>query len=116
MLEVVNQQPLVTSPDKHKVDKISKDSSIETNQLTQDFRGKQQTEVANQTSPSKGIQPQKPVIATQESHESKTWNQPIPFLSCFNSCATDIQESGNHITTTFNEDTNISRLTITTPH
>ena len=75
--------------------------------MTEELREKQQTEEASQTSSPKGMQPQKDVIATEKSHESQTGKEPVQFLSCSNSCPTEIQESGSHITTTLNRDTKI---------
>ena len=71
--------------------------------------------VASQTSPSNGIQPQNHVIATEQPPGKQTAYEPVPFLSCSNSCSTDFQESGKYRTTTFTGDPTIPPLTITTP-
>ena len=67
----------------------------------------QTTTVASQTSPTKGIQAQNYVIATEQPPGN-------PFLSCSHKCPTDIQESEQHTKTTPNGDTTIPHLTTTT--
>ena len=90
ILDVVWQQTLETSPDKHKLDNFDKDSSIKTNQTTQGLREKQQTNVASQTLPPKGIQPKKPVIATEfNKHKSET----CPRWRCRDNSAKDIENN-----------------------
>ena len=71
--------------------------------------------IAIQTLPPKGIQPQKYVIATEQSSGNQRGNEPVPFLNCFNNCPTDIQESTQHTTTTIFGDATTPPLTITTP-
>ena len=73
------------------------------------------TTVASQTSPPKGIQPQNHVIATEQPPGNQTGSEPVPFLSCSNSCPTEIQESQEYTMTTFTVDTTIPPLTIPTP-
>ena len=67
--------------------------SNKTNQTTQEFGNMQQTEVASQSLPPNGIQPQNAVTATVQLQESQTWNKPVPFQSRSNSCPTVIQVS-----------------------
>ena len=71
--------------------------------------------VARQTSPSKGIEPQNHVSATQQPPQNLYENVPLLLLSCSNSYPTDIQESKNDKLTTLNGETTIPLLTITTP-
>ena len=56
----------------------------------------QLSDVASQTSPPKGIQPQSLVTATEPYRESQKGNGLIPFLICSISCPNDIQEKGKH--------------------
>ena len=72
------------------------------------------TNIATQTSPPKGIQPENYVTPTEHHPEYQTGNEPVPFLSFSNSCPTDIQEWDKHTTTTFTGDITITPLTITT--
>ena len=97
------------------MDNIHNDSSFKTNQITQQLREKQQIGVATQTSPPDGIRPQKPVTATEQSHESQSGNEPIQFLSCSNSCPTEIQQKRKpHMDYPYRRYQH-SPLTITTP-
>ena len=73
------------------------------------------TNVANQTSTPKGIQSQKHVIATEQIPGNRTGNEPVPFLSCINSCPTDVQESEKPTRTTFFGDITNPPLTRTPP-
>ena len=61
----------------------------------------------------KGNQSQNHVIATKQSPETQTGNEPEPFLSCSNCRPTDLQESETQTLTTRNG--NIPALTISTP-
>ena len=61
------------------------------------------------------MQPQNHVIATQQPPGNQIVDEPVWLLSRSNSCPTGIQESNNHKLTTFNGDTTIPALTITTP-
>ena len=71
------------------------------------------TTVANQTSPSKGTQPQNYVVTTEHPPGNQTRNEPVPFLNCSKNCPTDIQNSEQHVRTTFTGDTTIPPLTTT---
>ena len=72
------------------------------------------TNVASQTSPPKGIQPQNHVIATDQPPGNQTGNEPVPILSCSNVYPTVIQESEAHTTTTVTGNSTIQNLTRTT--
>ena len=61
------------------------------------------------------MQPQNHVKATEQPPGNQTVNEPVQFLSCSNSCPTDIPETKNHKLATFGGDTTIPTLTITTP-
>ena len=73
------------------------------------------TKVVSQTSLPKGIQPQSQVTATEQPPGKQTGNERVPFLSCSNSCPTDIPESEEHKMTTLTKGTTIQLFTITTP-
>ena len=73
------------------------------------------TNIASQTSPSEGIQPQNHVIAMEQPPENQTRNEPVLFLSCFKNFPTDIQESEKPTTSTSTGETTIPPLTLTTP-
>ena len=101
-----------TYTNQHKLDKIYNDVAINTTQETQGFKDTQLSDVASQTSPPKGIQPQSSVAAPGK----HTGNEPVPFLHCSNCCPTDVQYSDEHIMTTLNVESSIPTLTKTTPH
>ena len=88
--EVVWQQPLETCKDQHSLNNVFGDSTI---QYTREF---QMTKVASQMSAAKGTQPQNYVTATEQPPGYQTGNEPVPCLSCSNSCHTDTQESSKH--------------------
>ena len=73
------------------------------------------TTLASQTTLPNGIQPENYAIATEQPPGSQTDNDPVLFLSCCNSCPTDIQELEEHTKTTPTGDTSILPLMITTP-
>ena len=54
------------------------------------------------------------MIATQPPG-NPTGNEPVPLLSCSNSCPTDTQKSGKHTQSTRTRDAIIPALMITTP-
>ena len=107
--EVVWQQPPETSINQQSLNNIYNDSTIQCTEETQ------LTNVSSWTSPSKRIQPQNHVIATEKPPGNQTGNEPVPFFSCSNSCPTEIQESEEHKKTTFTGDTTNPPLTKTTP-
>ena len=67
----------------------------------------QTIDVASQTSPLKGIQPQSSVAATEEFPETQLRIGLVPFLISFNKCPTDIPESDKHTMTTLNDAKNL---------
>ena len=73
------------------------------------------TNVASQTSPFKGIEPQNHVLVKEQLRENFLENVPIQLLSCSSICPTGIQESKNDKLTTLNGVTTIPLLMITTP-
>ena len=103
--EVVWQQPPETFTDQYSLDNTTNDST------------KQQTikkTLASQTSPPKGIQPQNYAVTMEQPPGNQTRNEQVPFLNCSNNCSTDIQESKQHVTTTFIRHTTLPPLTTTT--
>ena len=102
------QQPPETSINHCNQNNFRNKSTIQYTQKTQ------MTTVASQTSSSKGIEPQNHVKAMKQPPRSQTGSDPLPFLSCSNSCSTDIQESEQRTTTTPTGDTTIPLLTIAT--
>ena len=71
--------------------------------------------VASQTSPSKGTQPQNYVDTMEQSSGYKTGNEPVSFLSCSKDFSTDNQNAEQHITTTPNKEITTPPLNTTTP-
>ena len=69
------------------------------------------SEVSRQSSPPKGVQSKNPVKRhtdkTEQSQESQTSKELVPFLSCPNSGPTEIQETEKQIMTTLGGDSNI---------
>ena len=65
------------------------------------------TTVACQTTPANGIQPQNQVSATEQPPGSQTGNDPVPFLSCFDCCRTDIREAEENTTASLTGDITI---------
>ena len=115
-IETVWQQPTDTSADHLKIDSTHKDFAIETTQRTLELTDTKQYDVANQTSPLKGIQPLSSVTATEQFQESHAGKGLVPFLNGPYSCPNDIQDSTKHIMTTHCGGNNILPLTITTRH
>ena len=66
--EVVWQQPTVIVTNQDNSNNTHNDSTLKTN-------------VANQTSPPKGNQPQSHVVATEQPPGNQTGNEPVPFLT-----------------------------------
>ena len=73
------------------------------------------TDVAGQTTPHKGNQPQKYVDATEQSSEDQTGNEPVTSLSCSKDSSTDNQNTEQHITTTPDKEMTTPPLTTATP-
>ena len=100
--EVVWQQPMEIITKQDELNNITNDSTLKTN-------------VASQTSPPKGNQPQKNVDATEQSSENQTENEPVSFLSCSRESSTDTRNAEQHVVTTPDGDTTTSPLTTATP-
>ena len=73
------------------------------------------TNVASQTSPPKGTQPQNHVISTKQPPGNQTGNEPVPFLDFSKNSSTNTQNTEQHIMTTLNGDTTTPPLTTETP-
>ena len=73
------------------------------------------TNVASQTSPPKGIQPQNNVDTMEQSSGNQTGNEPVSFLSCSKDSSTDSQNAEQHITTTPDKEMTTPPLTTATP-
>ena len=94
------RRPSVTDPDN--LDKTHNDWTLKTN-------------VASQTSPPKGTQPQNHVLATEHPPGNQTGNDPVSFLNCSKKSSTDIQNTEQHIVAALNGDTTTPPLTTATP-
>ena len=73
------------------------------------------TIIASQTSPPKGTQPQNHVVATEQPSGNQTGNKPVWFLTCSKVSSTVIQNTEQHVVTTFNRDLPTPLLTTATP-
>ena len=73
------------------------------------------TNVASQTSPPKGTQPQNHVDTTEQSSGNQTVNEPVLFLDCSKNSSTNTQNTEQHVVTTPNGDTTTPPLTTATP-
>ena len=73
------------------------------------------TDVASQTTPLKGTQPQKFVETTEQSSGNQTGNEPVLFLSCSKDSSTDNQNEEQHIMTTPDKEMTTPPLTTATP-
>ena len=100
--EVVWQQPRENDTNQDNSNNTTNDSTLKTN-------------VASQTSPPKGTQPQKQVVATEQSSGNQTRNEPVPFLDCSKNSSTHTQNTEQHVVTTLNGDTTTPPLTTATP-
>ena len=107
--EVVWQQASETSTNQFNLKNPNNDSTIYYIQETS------KTTVSSQTSPPKGTQRQKYLVATEHTPGNQTENEPVPFLDCSQKHPTDIQNSEQHVTTTLIGDTTIPPLTIRAP-
>ena len=81
ILGVVWQQASKTSLEQNLSNNVYSDSAIKNNQPILEPENKQQTEVAGQMSPLKGIQPQNSITATEQFQESHACYEPVPFLN-----------------------------------
>ena len=107
--EVVWQQPSETYTNHCNPNNTNNDFTRQNNQKTS------KTTVASQTSPTKGTQPQKYVIATEYPPVNQIGNQPVPLLNCSKNCPIDNQNSEQHVTTTLNGNTTTPLFTTATP-
>ena len=73
------------------------------------------TNLASQTSPPKGTQPQNHVDTTEQSSGNQTGNEPVLLLDCSKNCSTKTQNTEQHVVTTPNGDTTTPPLTTATP-
>ena len=99
--EVVWQQPTEIVTDQKNLNNTHIDSTLKTN-------------VASQTSPPKGTQPQNHVDATEQPSGNETGNELVLFLDCSKNSSTDIQNTEQHVVTTLNGDTTTPPLTTAT--
>ena len=100
--EVVWQQPTEIITNQDNLKNTHNDSILTTN-------------VASQTSPPKGNQPQSHVVAMEQPSTTQTGNDPVPFPNCSKNSSTDIQNTEQHVVTTPNGDTTTQPLTTATP-
>ena len=100
--EVVWQQPTENDTNQDNLYKITSDTTLKTN-------------VASQTSPPKGTQPQNHVDTTEQSSGNQTGNEPVPFLDCPKISSTNTQNTEQHVVTTPNGHTTTPPLTTATP-
>ena len=113
--DVVWQQPPEAPVNYHKLDNKHNDPASNPTQTTKEHENKRITDVASQTSPTKGFQLQNSGTATEHFGE-KSGNEQVLFLGNSNSCSTDIQVSTEDIMATPGGDSTDSPLTSTTPH
>ena len=99
--EVVWQQPTENDTKQDNLNNIKKYSTLKTN-------------VASQTSPPKGNQPQSYVDTTERPPENQTGNEVVPFLDCSKN-STNNQNAEQHVVTTHSRDTKTSLLTTASP-
>ena len=100
--ELVWQQPTEIVTDRDYLNNTNNDSTLKTN-------------VASQTSPPNGTQPQNHVVATEQPWGNQTGNELVPFLNCSTNSSTDTQNTAQHVVTTFKGDTTTPPLTTATP-
>ena len=99
--EVVWQQNSENDTKQDNLNNINKDSTLKTN-------------VASQTSPPKGNQPQSYVDTTERPPGNQTGNEVVPFLDCSKN-STNTQNAEQHVVTTPSRDITTSTLTTATP-
>ena len=100
--EVVWQQPTENVTNQNTSTNTTNDSTSKTN-------------VASQTSPPKGTQPQNHVDTTEHPLGNQIENQLVPFLDCSKNSSTNTQDTEQHVVTTPNGDTTTPLLTTATP-
>ena len=100
--EVVWQQPTENVTNQDNLKKTTNDSTSKTN-------------VASQTSPPKGTQPQNHVDTRERPSGNQTGSEPVLFLDCSKNYSTNTQNTEQHVVTTPNGDTTTPPLTTATP-
>ena len=100
--EVVWQQPTENVKNQKNLNNTTNDSTLKTN-------------VASQTSPPKGNQPQNQVNTTEHPPGNQTWNELEPSLEFSKNSSTNTQNTEQHVVTTPNGDTTTPPLTTATP-
>ena len=99
--EGVWQQPTENDSKQDNLNNLKKDSTLKTN-------------VASQTSPPKGNQPQNYVDTTERPPENQTGKEVVPFLDCSKN-STNTQNAEQHVVTTPSRHITTSPLTTATP-
>ena len=99
--EVVWQQPTENVTNQDNLNDTTNDSTLKTN-------------VASQTSPPTGTQPQNHVDTTEQFSGNQTGNEPVLFLDCSKNYSTNTQNTEQHVVTTPNGDTTTPPLTTAT--
>ena len=100
--EVVWQQPTEIVTNQDNLNNTNNDSTLKTN-------------VASQTAPPKGTQPQNHVVATEQPSGNQTGNEQVPFIDFSKTSCTNTQNTEQHVVTTLNGDTTTPPLTNATP-
>ena len=100
--EVVWQQPMENDTNQDNLNNTTNDSTLKTN-------------VASQTSPPKGTQPQNHVDTTEQPSGNQTGNEPVSFLDCSKKYSTNTRNTEQHVVTTPNGLTTTLLLTTATP-
>ena len=100
--EVVWQQHTEIITNQDNLNNTTKDSTLKTN-------------VASQTSPPEGTQPQNHVDTTEHPPGNQTGNEPVPFLDCSKNSSTNTQNTQQHVVIFPNGDTTTPPLTTATP-
>ena len=100
--EVVWQQLTENVTNQDNLNNTTNDSTLKTN-------------VASQTSPPKGTQPQNHVDTTEQPSGNQTGNEPVLFLDCSKNYSTNTQSAEQHVVTTPIGDTTTPSLTTATP-
>ena len=100
--EVVWQQPTENVTNQNNLNNTTNDSTLKRN-------------VASQTSPPKGTQPQNHVDTTEHLPGNQTGNELVSFFDCSTNSSTNTQNTEQHVLTIPNGDTTTPPLTTATP-
>ena len=100
--EVVWQQPTENSTNHDNINDTTGDSTLKTN-------------VASQTSPPKGTQPQNHVDTTEQSSGNQTGKEQVLFFDCSKNYSTNTQNTEQHVVTNPNGEITTPLLTTATP-